>query len=347
MIARDSHPLEEDLRQILERTGDLWTEFRGARLFLTGASGFFGIWLLESILWANDVLRLGAEVVALSRNPETFAKRFPRLARNPALIMHQGDQVSFDYPAGRFDMVIHAAIEYGTPLDTFDHNFFGARRVLEMAKRAGARRFLLTSSGAVYGPQPADMDRIPEAHPGCPSIEDPVSAYGISKRAAEFLGNLQQGMEFKVARCFAFVGPHLPLDRNGAMGNFLADALKGGPIMIEGDGTPVRSYLYAADLVIWLWTILIKGVPGRAYNVGSDEALSIRQLAEKVAAIVSPGATVKILRPEASANPSRYVPDVGRAREELGLATWVSLDEAITRTARFLRESHSVDWEMH
>ena len=347
MSGRDGNPLAEDLDQVLERTRELWSELRGARLFLTGGTGFFGTWLLETFLWASDALGLGAEVVALSRDPEAFARKAPRLAAHPALVLHKGDQITFGFPAGTFDMMIHAAVEYGTPLATFEHNLWGTGRVLELARRAGARRFLLTSSGAVYGPQPADLDRIPEDHPGSPDLGDPASAYGLSKRAAEFLGNLQQGMAFTAARCFAFVGPHLPLDRNGAMGNFLADALRGGPIVVQGDGSPVRSYLYAADLAVWLWTILVRGVPGRAYNVGGEEAVSIRRLAERVAAVVSPGAAVEVLRPEGQARPSRYVPDVRRAREELGLAPWVPLDDAIARTARYLRAGRGGDWGVH
>jgi nucleoside-diphosphate-sugar epimerase len=190
----------------------------------------------------------------------------------------------------------------------------------------------------VYGRQPADLTHVPEDYLGAPDPLDPFTAYGQAKRASEFLCAAYaqtHGLEVAIARCFAFVGPHLPLDVHYAIGNFIRDALRGGPIHINGDGTPRRSYLYAADLAVWLWTILFRGESGRAHNVGSDADLSIRELADEVRKAVAPRAEIQIAnRQSPTANrPERYVPDIARARTELGLDVWISLPDSIIRTA--------------
>jgi len=237
--------------------------------------------------------------------------------------------------------VIHAAVEYGPPLVTFERNLDGTRRVLEFARRAGVRRFLFVSSGAVYGTQPPELERLSEDNPGNVALDDPASAYALSKRASEHLGQLQEGLDFKVARPFAIVGPYLPSDRTGAMGNFIGDALKGGPINVHGDGTALRTYLYAADLAIWLWTILERGTPGRVYNVGGEAVVSIRTLAELVGAVLAPRAEIHVAGHPGSGLPARYVPDVTRARAELGLMPRIPLEEAIRRSGRLAIHANS------
>jgi len=223
-------------------------------------------------------------------------------------------------------------------------NVEGTRRVLEFARQSGVRRFLFTSSGAVYGRQPPDLKRIPEDFTGGPDPTDTQSAYGIpgeAKRAAESLCALysrQFGLETVIARCFTFVGPHLPLDGKFAVGNFIRDALAGGPIRVSGDGTPMRSYLDAVDLTIWLWTILLRGRPHRAYNVGSASPISIAGLAELVAQQVSPYCEVYITaQPDPARRAQRYVPDVTRVRSELKLAETVDLVAAVRRTIAWHR----------
>ena len=334
--------LAEDLDHVLAHTRELWEDLREKRLFLTGGTGFFGCWLLESFLWADEQLRLGASATVLTRDPGAFARRAPRLAASPKIHLLAGDVRSFEFPRGEFPHVIHAAtaasaaLNDAAPEEMFDTIVRGTERTLDFAVQAGATRFLLTSSGAVYGPQPPDLARIPEEYPGAPDPLDPASAYGEGKRAAELLCALyhrRHGMAATIARCFAFVGPWLPLDAHFAIGNFIRDALNGGPIRVFGDGTPYRSYLYAADLAVWLWTILFRGQPCRPYNVGSDEALSIAETARIVATAIEPCPPVQIAgAPQQDARPTRYVPSIDRAYDELGLVPWVSLKNAISKT---------------
>jgi dTDP-glucose 4,6-dehydratase len=339
------NPLSQDLDRILTRTEGRWEELRGQRIFVTGGTGFFGCWLLESFTWANDRLRLEASATVLTRNPEAFRKKAPHLAGHPAVHLLAGDVQSFPFPEGRFSHVIHAAAESGTdlneanPLAMLDTVIQGARRTLDFAVAKGAGKFLLTSSGAVYGEQPSEMSRIPETYAGAPDPMDPGSAYAVGKRTAELLCAIyhrEHGIETKIARCFAFVGPYLPLDAHFAVGNFLRDALRGGPIRVKGDGTACRSYLYAADLAIWLWTILMRGTPCRPYNVGSGEAMTVAQVAACVAQATG-GVPVEIAeRAETGAPGRRYVPDTSRARAELALCQTVPLVEAVRRTAGYL-----------
>ena len=340
-----SNPLARDLDRILRHTQGLWDELRGQRIFITGGTGFFGCWLLESFAWANDKLDLDAAALVLTRNPEAFRSKAPHLAAHPSIQFHMGEVRSFEFPAGEFSHVLHAATEASeklnaeNPLLMLDTIVEGTWHTLEFARQCGAKKFLLTSSGAVYGKQPPEMTHIPEDYAGGPDLADPRSAYGEGKRAAEMLCALyakQFGLETKIARCFAFVGPYLPLDIHFAIGNFIQDGLAGGPIQVKGDGSPCRSYLYAADLVIWLWTILLRGETCRPYNVGSEYDLTIAELAHIVADCFEPAVEVRIARmPIPSHAVDRYVPDTRLAQRELNLRPTVELITSIRQTIQW------------
>ena len=331
-----------DLEDILAATRELWHEMRGQHLFVTGGTGFFGCWLVESFLHINSSLALDAHITVLSRDPERFLAKVPHLRGQAALTLHAGDVRDFRFPAGEFPYVIHAATEASArqlaehPHQMLSTILAGTERTLDFAAQAGTRKLLVTSSGAVYGPQPPSLSHVPEDFSGAPDPLLSQSVYGEGKRASELMCALaaHAGKEVKIARCYAFLGPHLPLDTHFAAGNFLADALAGRPISIASDGTALRSYLYASDLTTWLWTILFRAPSLRAYNVGSEEAVSIRELAEVAAAAVNPSTAIQVAKaPSPGALPPRYIPATARAQQELGLRQTVSLNQAFRRTA--------------
>lgn len=327
-----TNPLAADLDHILAHTTELWEPLRGARLFVTGGTGFIGCWMLESFAWACDRLQLNAAMTVLTRSPEAFRNKAPHLAVHPAIRLIAGDVRTFSFPEDRFTHVIHAATDANAqlsrerPAEIFETIVCGTRRVLEFAAASGARRLLLLSSGAVCG----DWDPA-----------DPRSVYANGKREAERLCAdyaRQHGIAFPIARGFAFVGPYLPLDLHFAIGNFIRDCLEHRPIEIRGDGAPLRSYLYAADMAAWLWTILVRGQSSVPYAVGSERAISIAELGETVARVLGVSVPVRIAQPARTGEPpERYVPETGRERAELGLRESISLEDGIRRTAAWHR----------
>lgn len=336
---------EEDLSHILNNI-DSWDLVHGKRIFISGATGFVGKWLLASLLYANSKLVLNLEIYILSRNPKDFLSIFPDLLNCKNIVWLNGDIRNFTLENNvKFDFAIHAAtdvVQKRVPIDIFDDCVTGTRNFIKNIGEAGCKRMLILSSGIIYGKTPEFMNVVPESFFGAPDSLDVLSAYGEGKRASELISSMlaqDMGISISVARCFAFVGPYLPLDKHFAIGNFILDAIKGRPINIKGDGTPMRSYLYAADLAVWLLKILLNGDNGRAYNVGGDFPVSIKELAEQVVSVLGSSSVINIQTPFDKHKPvQKYLPDLSRADHELGLKPYFDLDTAIFKTAHFNKD---------
>ena len=340
-----------DLDEAVVHTAPALRELAGAKLFVTGGTGFIGRWMLAVLARAEARKNLGLEVTVLTRSRAAFARRCPQLAADPMFRFIAGDVRSFAFPDGGFSHVIHAATDTSAeadrdPLQLLDTIVNGTRRVLDFSHAVGARRVLLLSSGAVYGSQ-RGIAAVPEDHPGACATTERKSVYGQGKRVAEQLGtvfHVEHSLDVVIARLFAFVGPGMPLDAHFAIGNFIRDAAAGREIVVTSDGSPVRSYLYAGDLAAWLLRLLVSGRAGRAYNVGSDVAVSLADLAALVARVV-PGADGYSIKgaPNPAAGHARYVPAIARARDELGLDVWTPLDEAVRRTAKWAMNRRDIE----
>ena len=295
------------------------------RLFITGGTGFFGKSMLDYRLRHPEWPWAKAEWVVLSRSPEQFKSANAALANQPGISFVAGDVRDFAFPEGRFDAIFHAATSAVTTMSDDEMTSVildGTRHVVEFAKVAGCRKVLFTSSGAVYGPRIAPASE--------EDVCKPVTAYGKGKLEAEKI-LIESGLEAKIARCFAFLGPHLNRGIHFAIGNFIQNCLDGKPIVINGDGTPLRSYLYADDLVEWLFAILERGKNRRPYNVGSDHAVSIRELAETVRRVLGSNSDIIVKgKLDSGAMPSVYVPDTSRVADELGLRVKILLEKAIS-----------------
>ncbi len=343
--------IKDDLNFIFEQTKELWIPLTGKTIFLTGGTGFFGMWLHQSFIYCNEKLGLNSKLIILTRDKAAFLKKYNCSYLKTSLFFIEGDITSFVFPDEKIDYIIHAATDASvklnreSPLKMFDTIVNGTRHVLDLAVLNRVSSFLITSSGAVYGEQPSEISYMPETYTGAPLISDALSIYAESKRMAEVLCAAYYSTKqvpVKIARCYAFIGPYLPLDSHFAIGNFINNVIHDEDIYLSGDGTPYRSYMYASDLVIWLLKILVHGKDNFPYNVGSDEALPIAEVAETVL-LASSNRRLKlnISGKSNGQKPKRYVPNINRCKKELGLVQSVSFETAIKKTISFYQQQKS------
>lgn len=344
-----SNPLPiEDLELVSSLSAPFWEMYRGTSMLVTGGTGFIGRWLLEAVQHANDTRESSIRLVVLTRDIHSARRRLPHVFARPDIVPLEGDIRTFVCAKGDVDICLHGAAAYDgspdsvtEPSEVFDTMVNGTRRTLEIADNNKMSRYLLISSGAVYGNQPKELAYVSESYEGAPSTLSMRAAYGNGKRTSEWLVAAAAARRTTsgttIARIFSVIGPGMPLDRHFAAGNFIRDAIAGRPIGVR-DGRPVRSYIYAADLCVWLLRILGSGTNGHAYNVGCERALSISDLARLVGTLGNAPVSIdeaETLAPTSGAD--RYVPDTTKARTELGLEEYTSTELAVRKSLEWSR----------
>lgn len=334
----------EDLDYIYQNTKDIWEPLRGRSIFLTGGTGFFGKWLLESFIYVNEKLGLNAKVISLSRNPEVFIQEYPFYnAHTNSVKFVKGDILTYDFKLDEeVQYIIHAAtaasdlLNKNNPLLMMDTITLGTRHVLDFALTQPIEGFLFISSGAIYGKQPFDISNIHETDSFKIDINNSNAAYSEGKRIAELYCSIyfeKFNLPVKIARCFAFVGPYLPLDTHFAIGNFINNVIKNENIVIMGDGSTTRSYMYASDLSIAIWKILFIGNNNKPYNVGVEKAYSLKEVALMLKKKY--GNEVQILSMNKDLPQNIYVPNIDALINEIEINQFVQLEDAIQKTINF------------
>ena len=329
--------------KISDRENITWACFEGDSIFMTGGTGFFGSAMLYSLLKVNTHNKININVTLLTRDILSFKTKHPTLFESEFIDCIQGNVVDFEFPDKKFSKIFHLATT--TANETFNGEsqlkkyktlVNGTERVMQFAAKCGAKKVLFTSSGVVYGG--LINAEVKETHEGAPVTIDPTSALGHGKRSAEFIVAYyanKYDIDYVIARCFSFVGPALPLDIHYAIGNFIYDVKENRCITIKGDGSPIRSYLDINDLIIWLLVLMERNCKHKIYNVGSDQLISILDLANKIKLLLAPSIKIDVLsaseKSKDNFNRNIYVPNISRARDELGLDVWTNLDESIKK----------------
>lgn len=305
MSARSTDILNEDLTAIINGVNG-WEKLAGDTVLVTGAGGFLGSYLVRTLLALNETRRLEApvSVVAGVRSSGSGRGRLTGLSGQPQLAFLELDLSQIALPElPQVSYIIHAASNasprlYGPdPVGTLLPNTVGTAALLAAAPPS-LKGFLYISSSEVYGTA-GGSGELPENTPGTLDCAQPRACYGEGKRAGEALciaWHTQHGVPAVIARPFHSYGPGLAEDDGRVFADFVYNALRGEDIRVRGNGHARRAFCYVSDAVSGLFTVLLRGRPGEAYNVANpDGELSVRELAELIANVATtPGLSVAV-----------------------------------------------------
>lgn len=341
--------VQEDLARVVTKI-DI-SQLGNSRVMITGASGFMGIWLTELILYLAKEQNFKVKLLLVANDFASARKEAPHLyeSNEDVKIIQDDVRTLYEVPAD-VNWIVHAAaspdlrIHNSQPIHASRTIAQGTLNMLECASRLPMLKgFLNVSSGYVYGYH-SDADLISERDFDGFDPSSFSAAYIEAKRYAESLCAIfrnQYRLPIFNVRPFSFVGPYQPVDAPWAVNNFIANVVSKQPIHIQGDGTAVRSYMYGADMAWWLLKMLLSGEPGFNYNLGSPEGISLGSLAEKIRLLGSSEVTINRGKPLLHGKKSFFVPSVSRVQNDLGLSIRFGLDEALSRTIRWYRQSHT------
>lgn len=330
-----------------------WGDLEGKTVLVSGASGFLAAYLIEVLLHLNGTrFAQPVRVVAMVRDRQRAERRFASYLDRDELqiIVHDVcTPLSLDQ---RVDYVVHAASQtsplcYGIdPVGTLAANLFGTRNLLELARRDEAAGFLFFSSSEVYGQVARTSEPVTEATYGYLDPLEIRSCYAESKRMGETMcvaWHDQYGVPATIVRPFHTYGPGMRLDDGRAHADFVADILAGRNVTVRSDGQATRSFCYITDAAAGFFTVLLKGQPAQAYNVG-DEAgeLSVLELAKMLVDLDLSGGLHVVVEDRAPAKGYlqspviRCRPDTGKL-QALGWVPQVGVSEGFERTIRSFR----------
>ena len=315
-------------------------------ILITGGSGFFGKWFIESIAFANVNFSLNILLTVVTRDKSIFLLNNPKFISFNFLTVVAGNILEKQKIKGDFDYLLHMATTtahetFSGELDESKVNILevGTENIIDFAVKNKIAKILFTSSGVIYG-QNNKMYLMEQDFDNTLSVKE-NSGLAQGKILAETIITNRcrsHNINYKIARCFSFVGPYLPLDIHYAIGNFINDARKNRSIVLRSEGKSVRSYLYIADTIIWLLKLLVSDEEG-VFNVGSERQISIYDLAHKVRDLISPSSDVVIERKdltEGNFTRDTYIPSASKIKASLGVEEWTTLEDSILKTAKFI-----------
>ena len=321
-----------------------------AKCLVTGGAGFIGSHLTELLL------SQGHTVVVLDNLSTGRAHNLDDVRHNNLLEIRHGsitDPVALSEAVHGCDTIYHLAAAVGVklvaddPVRTIETNIYPTEQLLRLAAQGTVKKFFLASTSEVYG-----------KHPGESWVEDddlhlgptsrPRWAYGCSKAIDEFLAlayHRKYGLGVTVGRFFNVVGPRQVGNYGMVVPRFVEAALKGRPVIVYDDGSQVRCFAHVSEITRCITKLMETDAgEGRVFNIGSDQPVSILELAQKVIAKIDPTVPIEFVPynkaySEDFEDVQRRVPNVGRLFATIGQKPTSTLDAILDDIIRWKRET--------
>lgn len=279
--------LKNDLNDILNDSNIEWQQLKNATILITGATGLIGSNLVNALLYANERINLNCQIFALTRNANRAAKEF-KMQMTKNLNFIEGDVRNKIEIEGNIDYIIHAASQTSSkkfiedPVNTIDVSLKGTKNILELARQKNVKSMIFLSTMEVYG-RPSSDEKIDEKHSTNLDTTEIRNCYPISKRMCENLC-VCYNTNSKIARLTQTFGPGVGYNDERVFAEFARCVIENKDIILHTKGETKRCYLYTSDAVRAIFTILLKGENGQAYNVANENTYcSIYEMAQLVA----------------------------------------------------------------
>ena len=339
----------EDIKSIANELEEFYNELEGKTVLIAGGKGFLGTYFTSVLTKINETLSKPMKIIVLD---SLITSKDKKDGVNQNIeFLEQDISKSFEID-DNIDYIIHAASIASPPtyrkfpIKTVDVNYQGTKNLLEIAKEKKVRSMLLLSSSEIYGDP--EIFPTPESYVGKVSCTGPRACYDESKRLAETISILyfqQYKIPIKIARPFNVYGPYLNLDDGRIIPDFMNNAINKSQIIIHSDGSPTRSFCYVSDAIGGFFKLLLSKHDGIICNVGNDEEVSVKNVADTIKNIVAKPISIKIIESNdpnyTKDNPQRRCPDLSLIKKSVNYIPKIDLEEGLKRVYKWYRSNLS------
>lgn len=338
----------EDLTDIFHRLKEIWPQKK--TFFITGGTGFFGRWFIESIAYLEQKLNTNNKFYILTRQEVEIVKNKIPVLMNSCFEVIQADLLSLKDLEFNFDYVIHAATDVSalknsvSNLPDFSSVVDATKRLISVCENKKIEKILYISSGGVYANSLKGMKEEEFNHLNIEILKLNLTSYSNAKMHCEYLiseFSFRNVIDHCIARCFSFVGPYA--DSKMAVMHML-DKKRLNEAIVVNSPQVVRSYMYPTDLIVSLFRLLLTRTKYRVYNIGSDEAINLKDLAVSINQLKKPELQIEtqIKDNNNSLAGKIYFPNLDRILNEFRSVITINLNEALKKTLNFETERENL-----